>query len=59
MAIYYNKKIANEIKKSQQNYIKSSPYYKRDDFVSMQDKRFANRRSLGNHPFPSGNSPRA
>jgi len=55
MAMYYNKKQANEIDKSQQNYIKSSPYYRQDDFISTQDKKFANRRSLGHHPFPSGN----
>ena len=53
--MYYNKKQANEIEKSQQNYIKSSPYYRQDDFVSNQHKRFANRRSFGHHPFPSGN----
>ena len=56
MAYYYNKKLANEIKQTQKDFIRSSPYYnKNDDFVSAQQKRFANRRSVGDHPFPSGN----
>jgi hypothetical protein len=55
MAYYYNKKLANEIKQTQKDFIKSSPYYnKNDDFVSAQQKRFANRRSDGRHPFASG-----
>jgi hypothetical protein len=56
MAYYYNKKLANEIKQTQKDFIRSSPYYnKNDDFVSAQQKRFGNRRSVGDHPFPSGN----
>jgi len=55
MAYYYNKKLANEIKQTQKDFIRSSPQYIRGDFVSAQQKRFANRRSVGDHPFPSGN----
>jgi hypothetical protein len=57
MAYYYNKQLAKEIEKTRQDFIKSSPQYRRnDDFVSAQQRRFANRKSVGDHPFPSGSN---
>jgi hypothetical protein len=57
MAYYYNKKLAEEIDQSRKDFIKSSPYYRQnDDFVSAIQKKFANRKSDGKHPFHSGSN---
>jgi hypothetical protein len=54
MSHFYGKDILEEIKASQKNFIKSSPTYSSFDFASNMQKKFANRKSVGRNPFPSG-----
>jgi hypothetical protein len=54
MAHFYGKDVLDEIQASQRNFIKSSPTYSTFDFASNMQKKFANRKSVGRNPFPSG-----
>ena len=51
---FYGKDVIDEIKASQRDFIKSSPTYSSFDFASNMQKKFANRKSVGRNPFPSG-----
>lgn len=51
---FYGHDILKEIEASQKDFIKSSPTYSSFDFASNVQKKFANRKSSGRNPFPSG-----
>lgn len=51
---FYGKDVIDEIRASQKDFIKSSPTYSSFDFASNMQKKFANRKSVGRNPFPSG-----
>jgi len=54
MAHFCGQDMLKEIEASQKNFIKSSPTYSSFDFASNMQKKFANRKSVGRNPFPSG-----
>ena len=51
---FFGEDMLREIEASQKNFIKSSPTYSSFDFASNMQKKFANRKSAGRNPFPSG-----
>ena len=51
---FYGRDVIDEIRASQKDFIKSSPTYSSFDFASNMQKKFANRKSVGRNPFPSG-----
>lgn len=51
MVSYMSHHMIDEINASKKSFIKETPQYRHDQFISQQQKRFMNRKSDGQHPF--------